>query len=111
MTENKILSALSYISIIFAPFIFPLIVWFLTPSGSETKYHAGRALKLHLLPVVLMVILFIMIGGIGLFWGDHPLAMQSLGLGTLLIIILISVVSVALGIYNLYYGIKLLVAE
>lgn len=51
MDTDKILSALSYFSIFFAGFIFPLILFFTT--GSETvKEHAKKALLSHIIPML-----------------------------------------------------------
>lgn len=51
METNKILSALSYFSVFFAGFLFPLIV-FLVTNDKEVKGHAKRALFSHLLPLI-----------------------------------------------------------
>ena len=50
--ESKILAAFSYLSIFFAPFIVPLIVYFVT-KDSDVKRHSIRALVSHLIPFVL----------------------------------------------------------
>lgn len=105
-SENKVLDGLSYISILFAPFFFPLIVWLLTGKNTTSHYHAGRAFKLHLLPVVLTVLLAIIIGGFGLAFGNSDAAMQSLGVGSLIFMGIVLIVDFALAIYNIYYGIK-----
>ncbi len=42
MNGNKILAALSYSSVLFAPILFPIIVWIV--GDAETKPHAKRAL-------------------------------------------------------------------
>ncbi|MDH6364477.1 putative Tic20 family protein [Enterococcus sp. PF1-24] len=103
MNEQKILNGLSYISIIFAPFLFPLIVY-LVSNNSDVKYHASRALKLHLLPIILTIIALIIIGATGLITNDaQPTAILS---GIL--VIGIAILDVALAIYNLVIGIKIL---
>ena len=52
----KALSGLSYLSIFFLPFIFPIIIFFGT-KDIETKRHAKRALISHVLTIVLSVLL------------------------------------------------------
>lgn len=57
MENQKILSAFSYLSILFAPFIVPLVVYFVT-KDSDVKRHSIRALLSHLIPVAFGIIFF-----------------------------------------------------
>ena len=50
MNGNKILAALSYFSVLFAPILFPIIVWIV--GDAETKPHAKRALWTHIIPSI-----------------------------------------------------------
>ena len=105
MQNNKILSGFNYLSILFAPFIFPLIVWALTNKCTENHYHAGRALKLHLLPTLLTLIVFIVIGGVGALTNSHGATVGT----AMPLLIVVAIVDVVLGIYNIYYGIKVMI--
>lgn len=58
MENQKILSAFSYLSIFFAPFIVPLIVFFVSKDG-EVKRHSIRALLSHVIPVLAGIIFFL----------------------------------------------------
>ncbi|MGN4127459.1 DUF4870 domain-containing protein [Lysinibacillus sphaericus] len=58
MENQKILSAFSYLSIFFAPFIVPLIVYFVSKEH-EVKRHSIRALISHLIPFLFGIIFFI----------------------------------------------------
>lgn len=58
MNNNKILSALCYISLLFAPFLLPLIVYFVI-KDPEVKFHAKRALLSHSIPTFLAILLAI----------------------------------------------------
>ncbi|GGG32084.1 membrane protein [Lysinibacillus alkalisoli] len=49
MENNRVLSALNYFSLFFAPFLFPVIVWILV-KDTDVRYHAKRALLSHLIP-------------------------------------------------------------
>lgn len=51
MNTNKVLAGMSYLSIFFAGFIFPLVV-FLVTSNSYVKQHAKKAFLSHLIPIV-----------------------------------------------------------
>ncbi|MEY9972409.1 UDP-N-acetylmuramyl pentapeptide phosphotransferase/UDP-N-acetylglucosamine-1-phosphate transferase [Lysinibacillus sp. RC46] len=57
MENQKILSAFSYLSILFAPFIVPLVVYFVT-KDSDVKRHSIRALISHIIPVAFGIIFF-----------------------------------------------------
>ncbi|WP_409366954.1 hypothetical protein [Lysinibacillus sp. 38-6] len=58
MENQKILPAFSYLSIFFAPFIVPLVVYFVS-QDRDIKRHAVRALISHLIPFVFGIIFFI----------------------------------------------------
>ena len=57
-SNAKALSGLSYLSVFFLPFIFPIIVFF-GSKDLETKRHAKRAFISHLLTIVLSVFLVV----------------------------------------------------
>ncbi|WP_313955972.1 DUF4870 domain-containing protein, partial [Bacillus pumilus] len=46
--QNKIFSSLSYFSIFFPPFLFPIILYFLPKH--QLKYHPKNSLSTHLIP-------------------------------------------------------------
>lgn len=75
MENQKILSAFSYLSIFFAPFIVPLIVFFVS-KDSDVKRHSIRALVSHLIPLACGIIMFILfaVSAISLenYSGDNP---------------------------------------
>lgn len=60
MDYNKLMAALSYFSVLFAPFILPIIVYFIT-KDHDVKQHAKRSLLSHLIPLSLIVVLFIIV--------------------------------------------------
>lgn len=51
MDTDKILSALSYFSIFFAGFIFPIVLFF-TTSSESVKEHAKKAFLSHIIPLL-----------------------------------------------------------
>ncbi len=69
MENHKILSALCYVSLLFAPFLLPAIVYFVI-KDTEVKYHAKRAILSHSIPTVLSILLVIF-GFIGVFSMDY----------------------------------------
>lgn len=104
MSNSKIIKALSYLSITFAPLLVPLIIWILSQSASSVQYHARRAFFLHLWPVILTVGALIVIGVTGVTTND----VFSTSAVSLLLLGVIAVIDVVLYIYNLVYGIKVL---
>ena len=63
--NNKILSAICYVSLLFAPFLLPIVVYFFI-KDKEVQYHAKRALLSHSIPTVLSILLAVL-GFIGTF--------------------------------------------
>ena len=105
MDSNKGLSALNYFSVFFAPFLVPIIIYFIS-SHAEVKRHAFRALWSHLIPVILGILLFVLMLAAGVFGGQA-------GDGALLIVSLVAGlgyggICLALTIWNVIQGIKVL---
>ncbi|RUT28487.1 hypothetical protein EJP77_17915 [Paenibacillus zeisoli] len=48
---RPVLASLSYFSIFFAPFLLPVVIWFISDDAMVRK-HAGRALFSHVFPVL-----------------------------------------------------------
>jgi len=100
MKTDKLLSSLCYFSVIFAPFLFPVIVFFL--SSGEVRSHAGKSLWVHIAPY-----LSVFIGvGIGV-WISRE------GHSTIAIIII--VIGGLIGLYylvlNFVRGIRILIKD
>ena len=58
MENKKLLSAFSYLSIFFAPFIVPLAIYFIS-KDHEVKRHSIRAILSHLIPLAFGLLFFI----------------------------------------------------
>jgi hypothetical protein len=109
LDNPKILSALSYFSVLFAPFLLPIIVYFVS-QDSNVKYHAKKSLISHIIPVILLIILFISV-----FTSFTPVAsgfneQPSLWMaaGPLILIAIYMLVYVIVMIWNIVQGIKVL---
>ena len=57
MEGNKLLAALCYFSVFFAPFLFPIIVYFVT-KHERVKEHAKKSLLSHLIPIAIVMMAF-----------------------------------------------------
>ncbi|TYR98837.1 DUF4870 domain-containing protein [Rossellomorea vietnamensis] len=103
METNRLLSSLSYFSIFFAGFIFPIIVYFLSDQP-ETKRHAKSAFLSHLVPLIAMPLVVAgVFFDIGLLSAGNGIPVfMFIAIGFSLLISLIVV------IWNVYKGIKVL---
>lgn len=98
---NKIISALSYFSVLFFGGIFPLIVFFASDDG-EVKKHAKRAFLSHIIPLITVpfVIWAIILGITG-----HESSVPFVLIPTLLVCFLLDFTVFA---WNIIQGIKVL---
>lgn len=92
---RQLLSSLSYFSIFFAPFIFPLLVWIFSPDAYVAK-HARRALFSHVFPVIAAIPLIYM-------------AVTSGSFGSVIgYLILFGIIYFGTFVYNVIMGIQVL---
>jgi len=101
MKTNKLISSLCYFSIFFAGFIFPIAVYFVV-DNVEVKQHAKVALFSHLIPIITIPIIFIPALFVGTIDNIAPF---------ILIVSITIIVNIAVAIWNIVKGIKVLVAE
>ncbi|MFK0526116.1 DUF4870 domain-containing protein [Paenibacillus illinoisensis] len=92
---RQLLSALSYFSIFFAPFLFPIIVW-IVARDNYIEGHAKRALFSHVFPFLAAIPLFYFF-----------VTSQSIG-GAIGYVILFFVIYGLSFIYNIVKGIQVL---
>ncbi len=105
MKNEKIINGLSYISILFAPILFPLIVWFFCRDNQNISYHAKSALLLHILPGILLFVALLSGGTLGILSNSEYIAAV-----VCVVLLATSIVAdIALTIYGLVKGIKLIV--
>ena len=109
MDTNKILSASTYFSILFAPFILPIIVYFLT-SEKEVKYHAKRSLISHIIPTIFFVLLMLAIFAnfFPIGYTGNPTTMLSTMTTALIFMGIYTLINLVLLIWNIVQGIKVL---
>ena len=117
MDNRRVLSALSYFSVLFAPFLLPLIVYFISPD-TVVKHHAKRSFLSHLIPVALGVIGFIvlMVSSVTMYstmdYSIAPTATSSFDFMSagipILFMLLYGILSIAVLIWNIVQGIKVI---
>jgi hypothetical protein len=96
--SKKIISALCYFSLFFAPFLFPIAVY-LVADDSEIMEHAKKSFLSHLLPIVAVPL-----GIIIIFETQYHLAaiiISALIFGSLTLIVMI---------WNIVKGIKVILS-
>jgi len=106
MSLEKVLSSLCYFSTFFAPFIFPIIVYFVVKEH-VTKYHAKRAFLSHLIPF-LSIILIIGAAAISA-WLNH--SFETSGVIFVTCFVLSGLLNLIVLIWNVVQGIKILTNE
>lgn len=104
-TSQKILAAFSYISYLFLPVIFPLIVWIVGIDRPFVKYHAKRAFWSQLLPVICGLV-FLMLIGVG---GAFNLSNISWGWMSITLVAITCLVALFSLIYNIVGAIRVLI--
>ncbi|MFD0768786.1 DUF4870 domain-containing protein [Bacillus sp. CGMCC 1.60114] len=104
MKSNNILSSLCYFSIFFAPFLLPIIVYFITED--DVKYHAKKALWTHVIPYVILFGGFILSGAFGIGMGKA----ESIGVGVIVTYVIFAIVGIYYFVWNIVKGVKVLKA-
>ncbi|MBQ0139951.1 MAG: DUF4870 domain-containing protein [Kurthia sp.] len=107
MENNRIISSLCYFSIFFAGFILPLIVW-LVIKDTEVRYHAKSALLSHLLLYVPLLIGGLALVLFGFLNYDSSPPGDLMAIVSIVFVIFIALFSLAIVIWNIYRGIKVL---
>jgi hypothetical protein len=101
MDSKRIVSALCYISILFAGILFPIVAYFAS-EDLDVKQHAKKALLSHLVPLIPLPIIFV-----SLYYemtrgqGDFPVFV-------FISAIFMVILSLIVLIWNLVKGIKIL---
>lgn len=112
MVNHRILSALCYFSVVFFPLLIPFIIYVVTDQD-DVKHHAKRSFISHLIPV------FLLLAGLFIFslsfFSIEKRMMSMLEaqfdfwmFAPFLFTTIYSVLFIAIFIWNVYYGIKVL---
>ncbi|EMA6344160.1 DUF4870 domain-containing protein [Bacillus cytotoxicus] len=104
MNGNHILASLSYFSIFFAPFLLPIIIYFV--AEEEVKYHAKKALWTHFIPYVVVIIGFVISGAFGLSSANDG----AVGIAVIATFVIAGIISIYYFIWNIVKGIQVLKA-
>ncbi|MEH7390722.1 DUF4870 domain-containing protein [Bacillus sp. JJ1503] len=100
METSKVLSGLSYLSVLFAGILFPLVLFFAT-EDQRTKYHAKKAFLSHLILLIpVPVIVYAAITQIGMNHSEFPI----LFIGSVLFTVVLSLI---VAVWNIIKGIQI----
>ena len=100
LLDKNTLNGLSYVSILFAPIIFPIIVWVVF-KDRLVEYHAKRALLLHLVSGISGFVIAGLMTSVGLIYNNQT-ALPGL---VLLAIAIPLIINVVITIFALVLGI------
>lgn len=107
MDQSKGLSALSYLSFYFAPFILPLIIFFVT-KDDFVKSHSQKAFISQLIPIILGIFLIIYFFISVFSWNETLLIQDFLMSSYFIFFVLFAIISFVFAIWNLVQAIKVL---
>lgn len=111
MPSNKLLAALSYFSVFFAPLLVPVIIYFVT-DDREVKSHAKRSFVSHIIPVALliagMIILSFSLLSVNNYTNGVPTGFSFWQLTPLLFMLLYGLLFMGVIVWNVYNGVKVL---
>ncbi|HBM3452741.1 TPA: DUF4870 domain-containing protein [Listeria innocua] len=108
MNDHRILNALSYFSILFAPVIVPVLIWIFAKSENVT-HHAKVALLTHIIPTIAGFLCFSSVFVTALTSGGLLANVSVFVTGSLFIFTLIAIVG--LFIFNIVRGIQMLLTK
>jgi hypothetical protein len=101
-STKKLLAAGCYFSIFFAPFLFPIVVYFVVTDGL-VKHHAKKAFLSHVLPILWIIFtVFVFI------FTRTAETISALAFGSILVLGLLNVI---IFIWNIIKGVKVLASE
>ncbi|MCP8970611.1 hypothetical protein [Ectobacillus ponti] len=98
-STKRLVAAGCYFSVLFAPFLFPVVVCFALPDA-EVKWHAKRALISHLIP-------YGSLAGLIVVWMSAPEG-AVMAAGTFVVLLIMFLLSLISYIWNLVKGVQLL---
>ncbi|ATP41883.1 hypothetical protein CSE16_18675 [Solibacillus sp. R5-41] len=107
MDNSKGLSAIGYLSIFFAPFIVPLLIFFVS-KDTAIRSHAKRAFISQLVPFVLGILFLVIFVSSSLFVSNAFSFNESTILLTIIIFILYLLLTCAIAVWNFVQAIKVM---
>jgi hypothetical protein len=101
VNTSKLLAAACYFSVFFAPFLFPIVVYFVA-ADEKVKMHAKKSFVSHLIPLGAAIII-----GALMLWAA-PTAREALVAMPFVGVIIGGIVSFIVVVWNIIKGIQVL---
>ncbi len=103
---NKFLASLNYFSVLFAPFLLPIVIYFVV-DHQEVKQHAKKAIVSHIIPFLSIVGLFIT-----LFFtiGSNP-SDDTIFFSAIIGFLVVGIINIIVFIWNIVKGIRIFTKE
>ncbi|MFX3630137.1 MAG: DUF4870 domain-containing protein [Ectobacillus sp.] len=101
-SSEKLLAAGSYFSLFFAPFLFPIIIYFVV-SKPQVKYHAKQAFVSHILPVLWLIAFLVFL--------VFTRSLEAVSALVIFGFIGFGILNVIIAIWNIVKGVKVLANE
>ncbi|WP_143461574.1 hypothetical protein [Levilactobacillus enshiensis] len=105
--EHRVINGLNYLSVIFMPVGFPLLVLItsaFTPLAPDIRRSARHALFLQLLPFISFIVFMLSLGGLSIFTSVDSRLLVG---GSFLVTALLILISIGLYLYNIYRAIRI----
>jgi len=103
---NKFLASLNYFSVLFAPFLLPIIIYFVV-DHQEVKQHAKKAIVSHIIPFLSIIGVIIMF-----FFtvGSNP-SENTVIFSMIISFVLVGLINIIVFIWNIVKGIRIFTKE
>jgi hypothetical protein len=97
----RVISSLGYMSIIFAPFLVPVMIFCFMNDHLEVREHARIAFQTHLIPIVALAMMSILFFEMGMLFNGF----------SIVCFIVFGGIAVTAVVWNIVKGIKILLAK
>ena len=104
--SGRVLAAVSYFSIFFAPIILPIILWIFADKPAST--HAAKSLFYHIITYIGPILLILSIGFGGVLINNSSTITSVI---MITVAIILFVITVWYTIKNIYRGVRVLISE
>ena len=103
---NKFLASLNYFSVFIAPFLLPIVIYFVV-DHQEVKQHAKKALVSHIIPFLSIIGLFIML----FFTAGSSSSEDTILFSAIIGFVVVGLINIIVLIWNIVKGIKIFTKE
>ncbi|WP_088809390.1 MULTISPECIES: DUF4870 domain-containing protein [Listeria] len=106
MNNHRIVNALSYFSILFAPILVPLFIW-VFGEARDVKHHSKVALFTHILPTIGVFLTFCILSLVAVSTdSSHTVGFVAFG-----VVVTLVILTATLFLFNIIQGVRMLVGR